>query len=77
MEKKMLPCGFRAKLNTLGLITKLFLLIKAVLKPYILQLRYPFEGFVMLTKEFVVYNGRVYLINLYSSGGWSKLRGKL
>ena len=38
-----------------------------------LQLRSPFEGFVMLPTEFVVYIDWVYLINLYSSGGWGKL----
>ena len=31
----------------------------------------------MLPTEFVVSVSGVYLINLYSSGGWGKLRGKL
>ena len=33
--------------------------------------------FVIIPKEFVVSVSGAYLINIYSSGGWGKLRGKL
>ena len=58
-------------------INKLFLLIKTVLLPCILHFRSPFYGFVMLPTEFVVSVSGAYLINLYSSSGWGKLRGKM